>query len=98
MDAGNWEFLRVREFSSTNPLFDSDGGPHYNDVEQGAAGTCYVHAALAAMAEFPELVTSMFISGQEISDKGIYNIRFFIRGKPWIVTIDDFLLAKGNGG
>jgi hypothetical protein len=45
------------------------------------------------MAEFPELVTSMFLSGQEISDKGIYNIRFFIRGKPWVVTVDDYLLT-----
>ena len=48
------------------------------------------------MAEFPELVTSMFLSGQEISDKGIYNVRFFIRGKPWVVTVDDYLLTKGN--
>lgn len=45
------------------------------------------------MAEFPELVTSMFLSGQEISDKGIYNVRFFIRGKPWVVTVDDYLLT-----
>jgi hypothetical protein len=52
---------------------------------------------LGAIAEFPELVTSMFLSGQEISDKGIYNVRFFIRGKPWIVTVDDYLLTYTLG-
>lgn len=39
----------------------------------------------------------MFLSGQEISDKGIYNVRFFIRGKPWIVTVDDYLLTNTMG-
>jgi hypothetical protein len=29
---GYYDFLRIPEFSSTNPLFDSDG-PHFNDVE-----------------------------------------------------------------
>jgi len=54
-------------------------------------------AAMGSMAEFPELITSMFLSGQEISESGIYNIRFFIRGKPWVVTVDDYLLTNTNG-
>jgi hypothetical protein len=52
-----------------------------------------VLASLGAMAEFPELVTSLFISGQKISKEGIYNIRFYIRGKPWVVTVDDYMLT-----
>jgi len=28
----------------------------------------------------------------ETNDEGIYNVKFYIRGKPWIVTIDDNLL------
>ena len=56
----------------------------FNDVFQGGAGTCYIMAAMGAMAEFPELIKSMFVSGTEISQNGIYNIRFFIRGKPWV--------------
>jgi hypothetical protein len=55
-----------------------------------------VLAALGALAEFPELVTSIFLSGQTISDAGIYNVRFFIRGKPWVVTVDDYLLTNTN--
>jgi hypothetical protein len=31
MNSGRYEFLRIPEFSATNPLFDSDG-PHWNDV------------------------------------------------------------------
>jgi Ni/Co efflux regulator RcnB len=53
-----------------------------------------VLASLGAMAEFPELVTSMFLNGQEISDSGIYNVRFYIRGKPWVVSVDDYMLTN----
>lgn len=31
------------------------------------------------------------------NDEGIYNVRFFIRGKPWIVTVDDYLLTCASG-
>lgn len=92
---GDYDFLRVPDIAS-GPLFDSDG-PHFNDIEQGGAGTCYVLAAMGAIAEFPEMVTDMFVSGTTISDKGIYNLKFYIRGKPWIVTIDDYLLANVMG-
>jgi hypothetical protein len=51
---------------------------------------------MGAIAEFPELVTDMFVNGNSISNSGIYNIKFYIRGKPWIVTIDDFMLSNGN--
>ena len=36
----------------------------------------------------------MFIDGPELNENGIYNIRFYIRGKPWIVTIDDLMLVN----
>lgn len=51
---------------------------------------------MGAIAEFPELVTDMFVSGNSISEKGIYNIKFYIRGKPWVVTIDDYMLTDGQ--
>ena len=54
--------MRLPDFDASYPLFDADG-PHFNDVSQGGAGTCYVLAALGAIAEFPELVTDMFASG-----------------------------------
>jgi hypothetical protein len=30
------------------------------------------------------------------NEKGIYAVRFYIRGKPWIVTVDDYFYFK-NG-
>lgn len=38
----------------------------------------------------------MFITGTGDSPIGLYGIKFFIRGKPWIVDVDDKLLFE-NG-
>ena len=46
---------------------------------------------MGSLAEYPDLVRSMFIN-QEESALGIYNVRFYIRGKPWVVTVDDRML------
>lgn len=43
---------------------------------------------MAAVAEFPEIVKSAFIT-KEFNKHGVYTIRFFIRGKPWLVSVDD---------
>ena len=54
-------------------------------------GTCYIMAAIASMAtKFPNLVKEVFIN--DYNDQGIYAVRFYIRGKPWIITIDDNML------
>ena len=46
---------------------------------------------MGMISEFPALVKNVFIT-QEINDAGIYALRFFIRGKPWVVTVDDYFL------
>jgi len=61
------------------------------------ASNCYIHSALGAIAEFPELVQSMFLTTTK-NDVGIYAVRFFIRGKPWVVTVDDDLFYSTPGG
>jgi len=43
---------------------------------------------MGAISEFPELIKQIFVT-QEVNDAGIYALRLFIRGKPWIITIDD---------
>lgn len=43
---------------------------------------------MAAISEYPELIESIFVT-KEVNRAGIYALRFFIRGKPWIITIDD---------
>lgn len=50
----------------------------------------YFKTSMASVAEFPDLIRDAFIN-DEVSDTGIYNVRFFIRGKPWVVTIDDYM-------
>ena len=46
---------------------------------------------MATVAEFPELIEDLFIT-KEKNDAGIYKLRFFIRGKPWVVSVDDEML------
>jgi calpain-15 len=43
---------------------------------------------MAAMSEYPELAKSIFLT-KEKNDVGIYAVKFFVRGKPWVVTVDD---------
>jgi len=50
---------------------------------------------MGALAEFPDLVKSVFLT-QSINDVGIQAVRFYIRGKPWVVTIDDSLYVDSD--
>lgn len=47
---------------------------------------------MGSLAEFPDMVRATFVN-PETNDEGIYNVRFFIRGKPWIISIDDYLFT-----
>jgi hypothetical protein len=44
---------------------------------------------MSAIAEFPELVENIFLLGDSLNDNGIYALKFYIRGKPWVVSVDD---------
>ena len=68
-----------------------NNNPQWHDIMQGMAGTCYIEASLAAVAEFPSVVQNIFVTTEK-NDAGIYAFRFYIRGKPWIVTVDDYFL------
>ena len=46
---------------------------------------------MGAVAEFPEVLENTFLT-KEKNSAGIYAVRFFIRGKPWIITVDDYFL------
>ena len=93
-DNGLWTYERwtnVDKFSSAT-LFNADT-TEYIEPRQGGAGTCYLISALASAAEFPSLITDMFLTGTDMSgpEAGIIGVRFYIRGKPWVVSIDDKL-------
>lgn len=48
---------------------------------------------MAGLAEFPNMVRSTFITTAK-NDVGIYGVRFYIRGKPWVVSVDDYHLFR----
>ena len=50
---------------------------------------------MASLAEFPELIKNVFIT-KEKNDAGIFAVLFHIRGKPWLIEIDNFFLFKTN--
>ena len=49
-------------------------------------------AALGAVAQHPEMLKSIFLTDED-NAAGIYALRFFIRGKPWVVAIDAQMVA-----
>ena len=50
-------------------------------------------AAMAGLGEFPDLVRGTFVN-HEKNNAGIYGVRFYIRGKPWVVSVDDIHLFR----
>ena len=48
-------------------------------------------AALGCIGEFPQLVKNMFITETK-NDKKIHGVKFYVRGKPWAVTVDEKML------
>lgn len=50
---------------------------------------------MGSLAEFPDMVKATFINEAK-NDEGIYNVKFYIRGKPWVVTVDDSMLFYGD--
>ena len=52
---------------------------------------------MASLAEFPDLVRQTFVN-PETNNEGIYNVRFYIRGKPWIVSVDDYMFFTDMSG
>lgn len=69
-------------------------------------GICYFLAVLSALAEFPERVKKIFYNS-ESNKYGVYSVKFYIRGVPTEIVIDDFIpcyddklepfFAKPNG-
>lgn len=93
LNHGTYYFKSWPEIYENANIFDSDGSIHYDESIQGGAGTCYLMAALGSLGEFEPLVKNMFVT-QEVNSIGATAVRFYIRGKPWVVTVDNELLFK----
>lgn len=90
-------YNEVSGFTSAR-LFKADGSATYIEPQQGGAGTCYFISAIATAAEFPNLIQNMFLTGTGNPDAGIIGMRFFIRGKPWVISLDDKLVFQDYSG
>ena len=42
------------------------------------------------------MIKDLFVT-KERNSNGIYGVQFFIRGKPWVVDVDDEMLFDTNG-
>ena len=52
-------------------------------------------SAATALAEYPDRIKQMFLL-QSFQAEGIFAIKFYVRGKPFIETIDDQLPVSDN--
>ncbi|CAJ1347827.1 unnamed protein product [Effrenium voratum] len=96
-DWGDIEWARVIWLGpSSMELFKNLEPAH---VCQGAMGDCWLIAAIAAVAEFPNYVRDQLFCGtSELTEDGKYNIRLFDHTvDDWrVVTIDDSLPCKAR--
>jgi len=76
-------------------LWGKDGRPATLDIDQGDVQDCYMLASAAALAIKADRVKKIFLT-QELNDEGIYAFKFFVGGRPRVVTIDDAVPWKNS--
>ena len=53
-------------------------------------------ASMASASKHHQIIEDVFVT-KEVNKAGIYLVRLFIRGKPWLVPVDDnFLFNRGE--
>jgi len=74
-------------------LFEGEIEP--GDLCQGAVGDCWLVAAIASTAEFPDAIRRLFATA-EYNPRGLYKVRIFdpIQKKFVIVMVDDRIPCK----
>lgn len=54
-------------------------------------------SSLSSIGEFPDIVKNVLLTPKK-DKSGIIGVRFYIRGKPWVVSIDSTLFFKTFDG
>eukprot|EP00439_Symbiodinium_sp_Y106_P076683 s1128_g15.t2 len=67
------------------------------DIHQGALGDCWYLAALAAVAEQPQLIRELFSSDKH-SSLGVYEVSCFKNGQLTKVIVDDLIPCSPSTG
>lgn len=79
---------RAAECYPTKQVSVFHGDAQVNDIVQGGLGDCYLLAAIAALAEYPERVKRCILS-KSINNAGIYCVQICVTGIWEDVIIDD---------
>lgn len=66
-----------------------------NSIRQGALNNCYFLSAVAALAERPDRIKSLFLS-QEPNEAGLYGVRLCLSGTWREILIDDYFPCDAN--
>ena len=48
---------------------------------------------MSAVAVYPEKIKKLFVT-DEANEAGQYTVKVYIRGKPWLVQVDDVMLFR----
>ena len=86
----------VELYKDRNQTNQIDSLGWVQEVTQGHIGNCYLISAMTSMSLNPERVKDMFITNQT-NQAGIYTLRFFVRGIPSYITVDDSVYYINSG-
>ena len=59
-------------------------------------GDCWLFAAMAAIAEYPERIQRVF-TNQGLTKSGIYQVKMWYKGSPHLINLDDSLAVNYKG-
>ena len=54
-------------------------------------------ASMAAVAEFPAIIKNILLTPYK-NKASIYGVKLNIRGKPWVIAVDDYLMFYNAAG
>ena len=63
--------------------------------EQGNDGDCWFLSQASSLAGYPDRIKALFPGQDKYSEDGVFRVRFFVRGEPVHVIIDDLIPVKG---
>lgn len=86
MNENETEWKRISEIFGQYELFV--GKIEMDDIKQGSLGNCYFLSALAALAQYPVLISNLFRT--EKNRGGYYEVILFVDGEWQVIIVDDY--------
>ena len=92
-DFNTWQLTwnRIGDFFPESILIPPT--PSFLDPIQNTWGDCYLFSAMTSLAQHPDMLNSLFLTPEK-SQSGIYAVKLFVRAKPHIVVVDDWMLFR----